>query len=124
MHIFLAETDQHLRLAIQMLLNQEAGMEVVGVAVQAEGLLVQVEASKAEALMIDWQLRGASMPDLLFALRGLPNPPIIIVLSVDPGMKDAALAAGADVFISKNAPPDELLEIIQSFKKSSVKSSG
>lgn len=124
MHIFLAETDQHLRLAIQMLLNQEAGMEVVGVAVQAEGLLVQVEASKAEALMIDWQLRGASMPDLLFALRGLPNPPKIIVLSVDPGMKDAALAAGADVFISKNAPPDELLEIIQSFKKSSVKSSG
>ena len=121
MQIFLAETDQHLRLAVQMLIHQEAGMEVVGVAIQVDGLLVQVEASQAEALILDWNLRGASMPDLIFAIRGLPSPPNIVVLAVNPDLKDAALAAGADAFVSKNAPPDELLEIIQSFKKSTVK---
>ena len=65
MLIFLAESDQNLRLGMQMLLHQEPGVHVIGMAIQAEGLVVQVEASRAELLILDWQLPGAAMPDLI-----------------------------------------------------------
>ncbi len=123
MLIFLAESDQNLRLGMQMLLHQEAGIHVIGMAIQAEGLVVQVEASRAEVLILDWHLPGASMPELLSDICRLEAPPKIVVLSVNPEVKAAALSAGADAFIGKNAPPDKLLEVIRSLKKTSVNAS-
>ena len=117
MLIFLAESDQALRLGLQMLLHQESGMHVIGMAVQADGLLVQVEASHADVLILDWQLPGASIQDLLSDIRGLETPPKIVVLSINPEEKAPALSAGADAFISKNAPPDDLVEVVRSLKQ-------
>ena len=117
MLIFLAESDQNLRLGMQMLLHQEAGMHVIGMAIHANGLLVQVEASQAEVLILDWHLPGASMPELLSDICRLESPPKIVVLSVSSEAKGPALSAGADAFIGKNAPPDELLEVVRSMKK-------
>lgn len=51
--IFLAVSDQDLRLGLQMLLHQEPGMHVIGMAIQTEGLLVQAEASQADVLLLD-----------------------------------------------------------------------
>ena len=117
MLIFLAESDQNLRLGMQMLLHQEAGLHVIGMAIQAEGLLVQIKASKAEVLILDWHLPGASMPELISELCRLESPPKVVVLSVNPEVKTLALFAGADAFIAKNAPPDELLDAVRSMKK-------
>jgi DNA-binding NarL/FixJ family response regulator len=117
MLIFLAESDQNLRLGMQMLLHQEAGMHVIGMAIQADGLLVQIEASQAEVLILDWHLPGASMPGLLSDIRALVSPPKVVVLSVNPEVRTQALSAGADAFIGKNAPPDELLEVVCSMKE-------
>jgi len=117
MLIFLAESDQNLRLGMQMLLHQEAGIHVIGMAIQAEGLVVQVEASRAEVLILDWHLPGASMPELLSDICRLASPPKIVVLSVNPEVKAVALSAGAIAFIGKNAPPDELLEVVRSMKR-------
>jgi len=118
MLIFVAESDQNLRLGLQMLLHQEPGLHVSGIAIQADGLLLQVEASQADVLLLDWQLPGVSMVDLLADIRELDSPPKIVVLSVNPEVKETALAAGADAFISKNGPPDELLEVVRSLKES------
>jgi DNA-binding NarL/FixJ family response regulator len=117
MLIFLAEADQDLRVGLQMLLHQEAGLHVIGMAVQSEGLLVQLEASKAEVLILDWHLAGKSVQELISDIRGLKSPPKILVLSVRPEDKELALSAGADGFISKAAPPDDLIEIIRSLKE-------
>ena len=92
-------------------------MHVIGMAIQAEGLLVQVQASRAEVLIMDWHLPGASMPDLLTDIRALGSPPKVVVLSVNPEVKTMAYSAGADAFIVKNAPPDELLDVVRSMKE-------
>ena len=117
MLLFLAEADQDLRLGLQMLLHQEPGLHIVGMAVQVDRLLVRVEASQADLLLINWRLPGASMEGLLFDIRGLDSPPKIVALSIKPEDKVLALSAGADAFISMNSPPDELLEVIRSIKK-------
>ena len=117
MLIFLAESDQNLRLGMQMLLHQEAGMHVIGLAIQAKGLVVQVEASRAELLILDWQLPGADMPALINDIGGLVSPPKIVVLAVDPEVKALALSAGADAFVGKNTSPDELLEVVRKLQE-------
>ena len=117
MLIFLAESDQNLRLGMQMLLHQEAGMHVIGMAIEADGLLVQLEASRAELLILDWQLSGADMPALIPDIGGLVLPPKIVVLAVDPEVKALALSAGTDAFVGKNTPPDELLEVVRKLQE-------
>jgi DNA-binding NarL/FixJ family response regulator len=101
-----------------MLLHQERGVHVIGMAVQADGLLAQLEASQADVLFLNWRLPSASIENLLSDIRGFDTPPKIVVLSVNPEDKTPALFAGADVFISMNAPPDELLKVVRSMDKS------
>ena len=69
-------------------------------------------------LLLDWHLPGTPVTDLVADLRALDLSPRIIVLSVRPEEKNAAMAAGADAFISKDEPPDELLVYLRTLKKS------
>jgi DNA-binding NarL/FixJ family response regulator len=65
-------------------------------AILAEGLLVQMEASRANVLLLVWHLPGASMQQLLVDIRGFATPLKIVVLSVNPDVMAPAVAAGAD----------------------------
>jgi DNA-binding NarL/FixJ family response regulator len=109
MRLFIAEADAALRVGMQILLHEEPGLYVTGMAVQADGLLAQVEAAQPDVLLLDWHLPGRPMTELLADLKALELSPKIIVLSVRPEEKDEALAAGADAFVSKIGSPDELL---------------
>jgi DNA-binding NarL/FixJ family response regulator len=122
MRLFIADGNSSVRLALQMYLQQEPGMYVTGMATEAEGLAAQVEASLPDLLLLDSYLPGASMQDLLSEIQGLEAPPKIVVLSIKPEVKESALSAGADAFISKNAPPEEMLELIRSFRETTVSS--
>ncbi len=116
MRLFIADADKELRVGLQILLHQEAGMQVIGVADKAKGLLAQVEASQPDVLLLDWHLPGMPMPELVADLQALDWSSKIIVLSVRPEDKDAAVAAGADAFFSKTGPPDELLVYLRTLK--------
>ena len=109
MRIFIADADKQLRVALQILLHQEPGMQVTGVATEVKGLLAQVEASQPDVLLLDWYLPGMPVTDLLADLQALDMPPKIVVLSVRPEVKSTALAAGADAFAEKSESPAELL---------------
>ena len=56
--------------------------------------------------------RRVAAVDLLPALRQACPALSVIVLSGRPEAEDAALAAGADAFISKADPPEQLLAAI------------
>jgi DNA-binding NarL/FixJ family response regulator len=116
MRLFIADGNSFVRLALQMYLQQEPGLYVTGMATEAEGLSAQVEASRPDVLLLDSHLPGAPMRGLLSDIRGLESPPKIVVLSIKPEVKDPALSAGADAFISKNAPPEDMLELIRSLR--------
>ena len=122
MRLFIADGNSSVRLALQMYLQQEPGLYVTGIASEAKGLSVQVDASRPDVLLLDSHLPGASIQGLLSDIRGLESPPKIVVLSIKPEDKGPALSAGADAFINKNAPPEKMLEVLRSLKKSSVNS--
>jgi DNA-binding NarL/FixJ family response regulator len=118
MRLFIASADRALRLALLMLLENEPGMVVIGMSDRREGMLTVVGTSQPEAVLLDEGLAKQATARLVGDLHRLECQPKIIVLSIDPQTKAATLAAGADGFISKNVPPDELLPLLRSMRLS------
>jgi SARP family transcriptional regulator, regulator of embCAB operon len=112
MRIFLASADERLRLVLHLLLDNEPGIVVVGLADRLECLLILVGASQPDVLLLDYELTRGTTPGLISDLHHLESPPKIIVLSLNPEIKEAILEGGVNGFISKNAPPDDLLPMI------------
>jgi DNA-binding NarL/FixJ family response regulator len=109
MRVLLADDQTRVRSALRLLLEQEQGISVVGEAAEVENLLVQVEATQPDLVLLDWELPGLRTDDWLSTLRTLCPRLKVIALSGQPEARRAALAAGADAFVSKGDPPERLL---------------
>jgi len=118
LRIFIACPDEKLRLALLMFVDHESGMVAVGIADRLTGLLAQLEGSEPDVLLLDWTLPDQSMADLIRDLYKLERRPKIIVFSNRPEDKETLMAAGADYFICKDSPPDELLPILNDIRLS------
>ena len=101
--VFIAEADQDVRVGLQMLLNRQPGLQVVGIATRSDGLVGQVGAAQPDVVLLDWGLVASNPKDFIRNLHSLSSQPSIIVLHIQPETRDAALAAGADDFSSKES---------------------
>jgi DNA-binding NarL/FixJ family response regulator len=118
LRIFIACPDDKLRLALLMFVDHEPGMIAVGIADRLTGLVAQLEGSKPDVLLLDWILPDQSMADLIRDLHKLVRRPKIIVFCTKPENKETIMAAGADYFIGKDSPPDELIPILNDIRLS------
>jgi DNA-binding NarL/FixJ family response regulator len=109
MRVLLADDQAKVRSAIRLLLDQERDIEVLGEAVDATGLLDWVKAASPDMVLLDWELPGFH-PGMLVALRQLCPCLDVIALSGRPESRQAALSAGADAFVSKGDPPEQLMK--------------
>jgi DNA-binding NarL/FixJ family response regulator len=113
-HILIADDQPQVRRALRLLLEQELEATVVGEAADVGSLLAQVAAGCPDLLLLDWGLPGMAAQDLLVALREACPALAVIVLSGQPEVGEDALAAGADAFVSKADPPEQLLAAVRS----------
>ena len=120
MRVFIADADQELRMALQVLLHQEPGMAIVGLAVHSRGLFAQVAASQPDVVLLDWQLPDRPAASVLADLHSLERRPRIIVLYVRPEVEQEARAAGADAFVAKTASSDQLVAILRQMRDGSL----
>jgi DNA-binding NarL/FixJ family response regulator len=107
------------------LLKEEPGLIVVGEVVRADELLDQAAATQPDLVLLDCELcglypsfrptAGQARWRLLDALHRLRSHPKVIVLSGRPEMRQAALDAGADAFVSKGDSPEQLLTTLHIF---------
>jgi DNA-binding NarL/FixJ family response regulator len=118
MRLFVADADAKERASLQLRLNLEPGMPVVGIADHTSSLLEQLAATKPDILLLDWYLPGDRIDDVLAELNEFEQRPFIIVLAVRPETESAAMAAGADAFCSKGAPPYRLVETLRKMMSS------
>lgn len=124
MRIFLADDQVKVRSALRLLLEQEPGLCVVGEAAEARSLLPQVQATQPDLMLLDWELPDPSVVNsspasgsrLLSALRILSPHLRVIALSGQLEARQAALAAGADAFVSKGDPPEQLLATLRAIE--------
>jgi DNA-binding NarL/FixJ family response regulator len=113
MDVVLASTQSDLRVALEILLREEPGVQVVGTASEAESLRALLQAARPDLVLLDWDLPCHSPADLVTEAKSLPPGPRVIVLGRDYDTKPAARAAGANAFVLKGDPPRRLLAAVR-----------
>lgn len=107
--VLLADDRAEVRLALRLLLEVEAGFSIAAEVSSAEMLLVGTERVQPDLILLDWELPGLRQTDPLSELRRVAPRTPVIAISGRPEAREEALAAGADAFICKGNPPDQLL---------------
>ncbi len=111
--VLIADDHPDVANALTALLLAQSDFAPVGVVATARDLLDVVEATHPEIVMVDWELPGLNPRQAVAALRQHGDGPQIVAMSAFLLAARAALAAGADVFISKTDPPDSVLAILR-----------
>jgi CheY-like chemotaxis protein len=79
----------------------------------AQGLLTLIRYERADVVVIDWTLPGKSGLEALQAIKREPKTRhvrvIVLTAHSASSLRDAALAAGAELFLEKPLRPDALL---------------
>lgn len=112
MRVLLADSRPKTRLALRVLLERQPLLVVVGEAADADRLLAVAEEAEPDIVLIDWDL-VVKADDLVSRLLGLCGGLRVVILSGKPEARQAAMAAGADVFVSKTDPPECLLRAVE-----------
>lgn len=109
MRVLLADDQAEVRSALKLLLEQDSEIAVVGEAADADALLAVTQATEPDIVLLDWELPGHRVVQVLPKLRACAPKAKVIALSGRLEARRAALAAGADAFVSKGDPPERLL---------------
>ena len=113
MRVLLADNRAKVRSALQLLLEQEPGVDVVGEATSSGALLMLAAEQNPDLVLLDWDLPGSPAALLVPGLRHMVPAVKIIVLSGRPEARLAAQEMGVEAFVSKNAPSEELLAAME-----------
>jgi two-component system, NarL family, invasion response regulator UvrY len=106
--IYLADGIKEERSALRLML-QNLDMQVVGEASDWATTLAQAPATRLDMLLVDWDLLPVESGTAMASLRAAcPATIIVILISHLDSRQQAALSAGADVFISKGETPDRV----------------
>ncbi len=109
--VYVADALPEERTALRLLL-QDLQMEVVGEASDWPTTLANAPATCLDMLLVEWDLLPSDMgSQALMELRvACPSAIVVVLISHLDARQQAALSAGADVFISKGETPDRVAE--------------
>jgi len=112
MHMLIADDQPKVRSALRLLLEQQPDLNVIGEAVDAQGLLDWVRAVCPDIVLLDWELPELPHDDVVSVLRAFCPHLLVIALSGRPEARQEAVDAGVDAFVSKGDPPERLLAAV------------
>lgn len=112
--IVLVEDDSVIRDSFQFLLNEEEGYAVTGAFANAEDAIKSVAALDPDVVLLDIQLPGISGLQALPKIKALVPDAAVIILSVNEHQDTVfeALSKGASGYLTKNTPPQKILEAV------------
>ena len=133
MRILIADDHIAVRSAVSRVLKEEVDEMVVVEATNLGELFAASFHQQPQLVLLDWELSGLpsavmmSFPSddpkrrrseqrrnvVLLGLHRLTSHPAVIVLSSHPEARQAALVGGADAFILKGGPPQELFKTLR-----------
>jgi DNA-binding NarL/FixJ family response regulator len=118
MKILIVDDHPIVRAGVRRLLAGEPGMEIAEAASGKEALTL-ARANPPDLVILDLNLPGMGGFDIIARLVHDRPRPRLLVLSMhdDPIFAMRALEAGADGYVSKNAPPTQILEAIARLAK-------
>ena len=120
LRVLLVEDSSLLVQRIRDLLQDLAGVELVGTAATESDALELIEAREIDAVILDLQLHSGSGFGILRALRRRPRRPSVIVFTnfAIAACRDTALALGAQHFLDKSRDYDRLSGLLRELSAS------
>jgi len=108
--VYLANSHPDERSALRLLL-MDMNLKIVGEAADWSTALAQAPSTRPDMVLVDWGLvaagTGEGLPELR---RACPDAVVIVLTSHLDAREQAALSAGADVFISKGETSERVVE--------------
>lgn len=115
MRILLADDQANVRSALRLLLEQEAGQTVSDEVSDYKELMAAVKKCCPDLVLLDWELPGCESEIMISSLRDRCPELIIIALSSQPEARRQALDSGANGFVSKGSPPQEVVTAVRGY---------
>lgn len=116
MRIILADHHKKALQPLRMLISERTDHIITGETADWQGLLELTKRTDPDLILLDWDLPGRTENNLVADLRARDCYPKVLVLSTRIEVKEKALEAGADAFISKGDSPQKLLDAIQTLQ--------
>lgn len=112
--VLLVDDHPMMRRGIKQLLGLQDNIEVVGEAGSGEEAIRLVPVLDPDMILLDLNMKGMSGIDTLALLREQGVSACIMILTVSDDYQDviAALRAGADGYVLKDAEPEELVSAV------------
>jgi DNA-binding NarL/FixJ family response regulator len=113
--VLLVDDHAIMRAAIRAVLRGEPDLEVVGEAASAEEALPAIDALRPRVVVMDLRMPGLGGIDGTLAIRERAVATAVLVFSVAGDARDVrrALAVGADGYVPKSAPAEDLVAAIR-----------
>lgn len=110
MRIILAARDADLRLAMQLLLSEEPGVNVIGSVSDANGLLALINSTDPDLVLMDVNLPGQSLQDTLSEIGAYGSPPKIVLLGQEAVLNEEITQSNVEYYLQIGEPPEKLVE--------------
>jgi DNA-binding NarL/FixJ family response regulator len=117
MKIVLAETQASILYGLKVLLAEQPGCQLMGVAVNSDELFQLIERVSPDLLLLSICLPGVNNEDLLQRLKQKWPALSVIVMSARLEHRRRALQAGADGFVCQSEPATKLLAALQTLEQ-------
>lgn len=103
--------DDHLaiREGLRAVLSTSEGFSVIGEAADGAEALALVRQLRPDVAIIDHEMPKATGLEVLRSIRSLSLPTAVVMFSFDADAREAAIAAGAAVFLTKDVDPRRLV---------------
>jgi DNA-binding NarL/FixJ family response regulator len=113
--VVVIEDDRGLREQLVAILRTASDIKCVGAFATGEEALAKVPALKQDVVLMDIGLPGISGIECVSQLKKMDSPPQIIMVTVyeDSDCIFRALKAGANGYLVKSSPPEELLDAVR-----------
>lgn len=117
MKVLLAESKANIRYGLNVLLEEQPDIDIVGESAEIENIISIIIQTCPDLMIMSWDFPANQVEDIMRKIR-LSCPQIfVIALSSNSYMRDYAIQSGADDFIWKGDPPIRLLSSIQHLQK-------
>lgn len=116
MRVLLADRHPEVRSALHLLLEEKAGVNVIGEVGDSYDLLWQLNSLRPDLVLLDWELPGTKSSDLVKILHQQYPELRVFALSSQPGRRGDSLKAGACEFICKSEPPEKLMAALEGLR--------
>lgn len=113
--VVVVDDDPLVRSALTLMLGGQADLTVVGEAADGRAGIAVVREQRPDVVLMDIRMPVLDGLSATRHLHGQPNPPRVIVLTTFDAddYVVGALAAGADGFLLKDTPPEEIVAAIR-----------